>query len=108
MVRGKFQVNESDNIKMTIRGVEGVITGEAIYGEGHPGSYWIPPEPSELEDIIMYHNGVLISDDDLCDEDIYISLQDAVWPVIHREFYSKFEEECADTFGQVCKEDLPF
>jgi hypothetical protein len=83
----KFEVKAEDNISIEIGGISGCLTGTAIYHMGNPGSYWVPPEPAEIEDIKMYVDGVLISDDSLCDEDDYINLLDAVWPIIERDFH---------------------
>lgn len=80
----KFTITEADDIH--VAGL-GRITGSATYGPGHPGSYWDPPDPPELDDCELLADGRPIPDEAWDDPDVYDRLLTAVWPVVERAFY---------------------
>lgn len=85
----KFTLTEEDNVHVERLGL---LTGSAIYCPGHPGSYWQPPDPPELEGCEdLRADGAPIPDVAWDDPDLYDRLLDAVWPVVERMFYSNQE-----------------
>lgn len=81
----KFTITEEDNVH--VAGL-GRITGSATYNPGHPGSYWQPPDPPELEDCEgLRADGSQVPYDAWDDPDLYDRLCEAVWRVVERTFY---------------------
>lgn len=97
-------------MKLKIRGVLGdlgEITGEVDFYPGHPGNYWDPPEPAEVQEFTLQDAfGIDIPDDIIFDNPENLSkLEELAWAA-YEESFNRHETRAPVEEGDLS--DLPF